>query len=170
MPATTIQFQYARWLQGAPTEGLLITVAEFFWGVDSYYWVANHIENPTTFILENGWAPSVVPYPFTVSQPERSNSTDQTIQFSGPCQGGLISLFERLRGTEINFRIRLTIRYFLWPNMLNSPLSIVPERYYVTSITYNRTNIAIDASTPRLPRKLAGTPYTVEEYPGLLEF
>lgn len=167
MPVRSVFDEYAYWLASVPTAGVLITAAEFFWGASNFFFAGNHISVPTLCIYETGANVTLQPYQFEVTKPERSGTTEANISLSGPCTGPLFNLFQSLRGSSSDFTIRLQIRYFLYPAGMGRPLANRPETYYVTSMTFSRTNVTVDAAMTRLPRLRAGIPYTIDEYPGL---
>jgi hypothetical protein len=168
VPANNIDDDYARWLATAPTEGVLIQLLRFTWPTDNLFFCANHIDSPTLFILENDNRPVALPYDFDITYPEHSGTTEQVVRLTGANSGGLFNLFESLQGNQINFNIMMQVRHYLSPSMLHKPMSSQPETYFVLNITYTATALSLDAGSQRLPRKQAGIPYTIEEYPGLL--
>jgi hypothetical protein len=159
--------EYQRWLASVPTGGALITAVELNWPPNNFYYMGNHINTNTFCIYENGSGVTLIPYQFECTHPERSGTTESSITLTGPQSGPIFGLFHYLRGYQTNFTITMSVRYFLWPNNLHRPLASRPERYHVTSITFSRMSISVEASMARLPRYRAGIPYTVEEYPGL---
>ena len=172
MPVRSVNIEYARWLAGAPTRGLLMTAVELNWAGNQFFYMGNHILVPTNVLFENGASITLAPVQFECSQADRSGTTEAAVTLRAPMGAELFNLFQFLRGYQAaNFGyMYMKVRYYIIPGLTFTPLSNKPERYYVTSITYSRTAIVIEAAMARLPRYRAGIPYTVDEYPGLYEF
>lgn len=173
MAVRSIQTEYAQWLDSAPTAGLLMQAVEFNWNKDGTpraLYLGNHITTATNVIYETGAQVSLTPYQFEVTQPDRSGTTEASVTLTAPLPGPLFNEFQGFRGYQIAFQVIMLVRYYILPSLLYTPLSTKPERYFVTSITYSRLQVSLEASMARLPRFRAGIPYTVDEYPGLYEF
>lgn len=174
MPVRTVHPAYAQWLAMAPTANLMMTAIEFNWtrpgqAAQALY-LGNHITSVTNVIYEDGRVAPLTPYQFELSQAERAGTTEARVNLQGPLPGDIFNQFQGLRGNQLAFRVVMFARYYLYPGGLGAPLSNVPEKYFVTSMTFGRLSLTMEAQMSRLPRFRAGLPYTVDEYPGLYEF
>lgn len=169
----TLTNDWKLWLTTAPVDGWPCDALQFIMANDDRFHVANKIEDRPSQVLrhENGYHYRYFYLPFTVSRPGKRLNAEYMLNVQmAPAPSDLIETLVSLTTSQIRQIVQVEHRVYLLPNDVENPVSVVPTRLLIGTITTARAGITITCIPPALTRKRAGQVYTLEEFSGLARY